>query len=63
MSDKPKPLTKAEFEYGPAPMSPGEWLNRITATLNALFRYRERTCGMYDDFDSADNVASEEWIE
>lgn len=73
MPDKPKPLTKAEWERGPVPIIPNEeWPLRVSATLDALFRYRERTRGMFDpgrhnavsdDDRDADQIAAEEGIE
>jgi hypothetical protein len=75
MTDKPKPLTKAEWddfrEYlqCEAPYAEPEVLARIAATLDVLFRYRERTRGMFDpgrrngDADDTDQIASEEGIE
>jgi len=76
MTDKPKPLTKAEWEV----IRDGEWegdevsgrdLNacqrRVDATMDALFRYRERTLGMHrESFGprlESDDIAAEEGIE
>lgn len=48
MPDKVKLLTKTEWERGPVPVIPdAEWNLRVAATLDALFRYRERTRGMW----------------
>lgn len=74
MTDNPKPLTRAEWEAykrSHFPM-PGKEGRRVTATLDALFRYRERTRGMFDpgrrnavsdDDRDADTIAAEEGIE
>lgn len=72
MTDKPKPLTKAEWETisaGGLGWVDGRTWERIDATIAALFRYRERTRGMFDpgrrngDADDTDQIASEEGIE
>lgn len=70
MSDKPKPLTKAEWECtkalwaGPG-ADLGEMDRRINATLDALFAYRERTQGFYSDdhMVESDDIAAELGIE
>lgn len=68
MTDKLKPLTKAEWE-AMKQYSPLRDEERIDATLDALFRYRERTREMYDpgrrngDADDTDQIAAEEGIE
>ena len=47
MTDKPKPLTREEWEKGPTPAIPTiEWLKRVNVLIDALFAYRERTRGM-----------------
>lgn len=70
MTDKPKPLTKAEWEATRLETyQPYSTRGRINATIAALFRYRERTRGMFDpgrrngDADDTDQIASEEGIE
>jgi len=64
MPDKPKLLTRAEWEaykrtHFPMPGTEG---GRVIATLDALFRYRERTRGLdkyiCEDGSSADDVAA-----
>ena len=46
MPDNPKPLTKAELEFGQPPdVTDRVWRNRECATIDALFAYRERTRG------------------
>lgn len=65
MTDKPMPMTKAEWEdyKRSMPFAP----SALTATLDALFRYRERTSGMLDAYRLsdwyADTIAAEEGIE
>lgn len=62
----PKPLTKEEWnEPLPTPTPSQELLDRIVATIDALFRYRERTMGMYSwaSNRSANIIAAEEGIE
>ena len=70
MTAKPKPLTRAEWERGPVPVMPdAEWVLRMDALIDALFRYRERTRGMFDpgrrngDADDTDQIAAELGIE
>lgn len=72
MTNKPKPLTKAEWEYT---KQNGDLLALyaghvpLVATLDALFVYRERTRDMYDparhdgDLDDTDDIAAELGIE
>ena len=75
---KPKPLTKAEWEV----IRDGKWegdevsgrdlnacMRRVDATMDALFRYRERTRGMFDpgrrngDLDDTDTIAADLGLE
>lgn len=69
MTDKPKPLTKAEYDamrsgaiYDAEDV--GSLSSRMAATLDAQFQYRERTRGMGSTFgESADDIAAELGIE
>lgn len=67
----PKPLTREQFEQWKASKTAHEW-ERFAATLDALFRYRERTRGgvgwvpgnrLGTRMVNADDIASELGIE
>ena len=73
--DKPKPLTRAEWEaWKSGRAMPADDMDaldrRIDATIDALFRYRDRTRGMFTVDkdgrvcqDTAEDIAREEGLE
>lgn len=70
MTDKPKPLTKAEWEAYKRTVRPVDGTDgrRVIATLDELFRYRERTKGMivwagFSEERGANEIAAEIGIE
>ena len=65
MTDKPKPLSRDEWKAGECSGTwGGDWDDRMQATLDALFEYRERTVDMADCMGlTANTVAAELGIE
>lgn len=69
--EKPKPLTRKQWETSKKKsVRVGGEVDRVNATVDALFRYRDRTRGMFTVDkdgrvcqDTAEDIAREEGLE